>query len=822
MKIKHQVILTLAAIAATAVILTAFVISHSQNDSHSQSDNAGQTIPDDTVQTITDSTAQTATDSIKQNLITRRDLTRSHVLHYLRFIEKQLISLSHSPAIQESAGLIRDAFFDYPLQIGHMPAADTIEAFYRSEFDTEFRAHNNGDAAPADTVLAELSDNARFLQYDYLVNNPHPLGEKHQLITTGNGTGYDVLHQTVHPYLSQFRKTFGYADIFLVEPDNGYVIYSVFKEPDFATSLLHGPYKHSGLADAFRAALKLADNDAAFVDFRAYLPSYNSAASFISTPVYSAGELEGVLIFQMPVDEINNLLSHQSGEQSAGYDDSGETYLLGADYRFRSQSRLQARDRQSFIEKIKAAGQQPAMDKLLTGTRSIGLLSSRTSADESALEGRSGIGYVRDYLGEDVLAAYSYIDFLGSRWALISKIQVPQTDAGARQSFPVNESGSEPDTDSGYEPDSEPGIKTSASLIAVVIIISIAVLVAGNWLSRRITRPLALFTDQIRAIAGSRDLTAKFNESGQSEFSILGQTLNQLFSRLNDFIGEVDGRVQHLQDSAHTLTRVTCESGKQLSGQNQEVRSAAAATAQVSASVQQVSHYAGATAQKMHDTREQVQESHRVSADVHQSIQTLTSDMQSVLNHMEQLATESTGISDVLNVIQSIAEQTNLLALNAAIEAARAGEQGRGFAVVADEVRPLARRTSESTGEIHRKIASLQTCVSDVQQSTQRSQQATEHSLQQVSVSAALMDKIVTLTDEAEEMSRKICEATEQQRSVTMTIDHNVSQAQAVSGQALSGRQDIATVSDQLQEMAVDIRQQLAQFHFQQNDKPPS
>jgi methyl-accepting chemotaxis protein len=225
----------------------------------------------------------------------------------------------------------------------------------------------------------------------YISDNPNPIGKKDELEDAGDGSSYSQAHRTYHPWLRGFLKNQGYYDVFLFDL-RGNLIYTVFKEQDFGTNFLSGPYSGSGLGDVFREASTLPKGNIAFADFAAYEPSDGAPASFVGTPLMRNGERMGVLAFQVPSDRINDIMRF-----SAGMGKTGETYLVGGDFLMRSDSR--------FFE---------------NSTTLLQLV--KTDASERAVRGEQGFLLVDDYRGTPVFSSFRAIEFHGLRWGLLSEI----------------------------------------------------------------------------------------------------------------------------------------------------------------------------------------------------------------------------------------------------------------------------------------------------------------------------------------------------------------------------------------------------------------
>ncbi len=275
----------------------------------------------------------------------------------------------------------------------------SVSRYYAQEFTREY-INQTGESPNIDQLIPGSRDSI-LAQNLYIGENPHPLGSKSELMDAGDGSDYSRFHGLYHPWFKKYLEEFGYYDIFLVEPENGYIVYSVFKELDYATSLEFGPYKDTNIASVYRKALNQPKHsDPVIEDFNNYLPSYNAPASFIASPIYDRDVLIGVLIFQMPVGKINGIM-----QVSDGMGESGESYLVGGDKLMRSQSRFS--------------------DENTINTQPV---DSKTA--DLAIAGESGSLIVSDYRGVSVLSAFAPLDLPGLDWAVLAEIAEEEAFAG--------------------------------------------------------------------------------------------------------------------------------------------------------------------------------------------------------------------------------------------------------------------------------------------------------------------------------------------------------------------------------------------------------
>ena len=226
-------------------------------------------------------------------------------------------------------------------------------------------------------------------------------------------------------------QDYGLYDFFLVDAQTGFVVYTYFKELDFATNLRNGPWAQTGLGQAFsKAAAAKTPDDVFITDYATYRPSYDDQASFVSTPIVQNGKTIGVFVVQLPIDRINEIMTFKGKWTDVGLGDSGETYLVGPDKTPRSISRFMKENSASFIESMRAlklpTDKLAAMD---SRDSNVGLMKIDTQGVQQALNGKLGTSVYPDYRGIDVLGSYAPIDVLGLRWAILSEIDEAESNS---------------------------------------------------------------------------------------------------------------------------------------------------------------------------------------------------------------------------------------------------------------------------------------------------------------------------------------------------------------------------------------------------------
>ena len=599
------------------------------------------------------------------------------------------------------------------------------------------------------------------LQKLYITDNPNPAGKKDAMLRAGDESDYTIAHAGIHPHFRALVKTRGYGDVFLIDP-TGNVVYTTYKEPDYATNLLTGRWKNSGISKTFKALR--ADprpGRIAYTDFESYAPSGGVPASFIAAPILDkAGKFVGALAFQMPINAINATMQDKSGLGA-----TGQTYIVGRDLLMRSDSR--------FLK-------EPTILRRKVDNAAV----------RDALEGRGGVTNITDYRGRDALVAYAPFDFHGVRWAFVAEKEM------AEVMKPVVEMRND-------------------AVVGTGIVIAVLALL-GLLFARSLVRPIAAMTAAMGRLAGGdkeTEIPARDRRDEIGQMAAAVQVFKDGMIENERLLAERQTAERHAQEEKHRRDEETREAEARAAEERRLAEGRAQAErrkamleladsfeSSVGAVIELVTSSAAqmeSAAQSMTSTAE---ETNRQSAAVAAAAEQATANVQAVASAAEELAStvrevgrqveQSTSISgtaveeakktnarvqglaeaaqkigDVVNLINDIAAQTNLLALNATIEAARAGEAGKGFAVVASEVKSLANQTAKATEEIGTQIGAIQGSTDEAVQAIQG---------------------IGSTIAQVNEIASAIAASIEEQSAATSEIAGNASQA-AAGTQEVSG-----------------------------------
>ncbi|WP_350614024.1 methyl-accepting chemotaxis protein [Pseudomonas sp. HY7a-MNA-CIBAN-0227] len=352
------------------------------------------------------------------------------------------------------------------------------------------------------------------------------------------------------------------------------------------------------------------------------------------------------------------------------------------------------------------------------------------------------------------------------------------------------------------------------NLVVALLLLATTLTMLFAWLlTRSITQPIAQALSAAEDIAEG-NLTRPIKVDGDDEAGRLLLAMSKMQEKLRDTLQRISGSATQLASAAEELNAVTDESARGLTQQNNEIEQAATAVNEMTSAVEEVARNAVSTSEASKNATSSAGDGRDLVQETVSAIERMSSDVQATAILIGNLAEESRDIGKVLDVIRGLADQTNLLALNAAIEAARAGEAGRGFAVVADEVRALAHRTQQSTSEIERMIGSIQSGTEHAVDSMRNSTERAESTLNIAKGAGMSLDTINTAIVEINERNLVIASAAEEQAQVAREVDRNLVNIRDLSVQSATGASQTSAASSELSRLAVDLNGMVGRFRL--------
>ena len=346
------------------------------------------------------------------------------------------------------------------------------------------------------------SQAAKYLQYYYIAENANPVGEKDKLDRAGDGSNYSKTHSEYHKIFQNLIQTYGYYDLFLIDYKTGDIVYSVYKETDYATSLDEGPYRQSGLADIVdRVRENPERRTVQIVDFQTYRPSYGAPAAFLGALIYNGSHIVGILAIQLPVEELAKTISQDGNWESAGLGETGETYLVGSDLLMRSDSRLLVEDPEAYQKVIATGGTSPENRRLIELFKtSILLQEINTDTVKQAFEGNEGTAIAQNYRGATVLSSYAPLDIPSLDWVILSEIELSEA----------------------YKPANAVQIY----LFLVTAIIAVLVTWIASLAASRFIKPIDRLVDGMRRLSQG-ELDVEVRQDSQDEFGQFAEDFNK-------------------------------------------------------------------------------------------------------------------------------------------------------------------------------------------------------------------------------------------------------------------------------------------------------
>jgi serine phosphatase RsbU (regulator of sigma subunit) len=455
-----------------------------------------------------------------------REMKADQIEDYFQLIHDQLITFGEEPLVVDAMKEFKVAYnsIDRELGIDRRELAGMLADNKKYLSETFLGRLNANLGAPA-RIEDEMTDKTEsvILQNLYMVHNPREVGSKHLLDSAADRSRYTAAHARYHPLFRDFLEKFGYYDIFLIDDSTGNIVYTVFKEADFATSLIDGPFRETNLARSFRATRKAVDKEFVnLVDFAPYHPSYNQPASFISCPVFEQGRKIGILAFQLPIDRINDIMTSKQAWANVGLGATGETYIVGEDYTLRNQSRFLIEDSANYFKMLTDIGTPAAtISKIRTFRSTVGLQEVKTVGTEEAIRGERNTRIFPDYRGVPVLSAYKPLHILNMHWVIMSEID--ETEAFAH-------------------------VQALRRQIIVGFLCLLVIVILLSWfVSRQITKPLKVLTmDALELARGNMHI--EIPTGRKDEIGVLAVSFRKMQSSINKLVGDLRHINQTLEE----------------------------------------------------------------------------------------------------------------------------------------------------------------------------------------------------------------------------------------------------------------------------------
>jgi len=404
---------------------------------------------------------------------------------------------------------------------------DAVVSFYSEVYLPRLEDHTDAELDPA--TYLPVDDGDLYLQYRYIVDNPNEAGEKELLDDAGDGSDYSSAHRIYHPILRDFVHEFGFYDLFLID-GSGHIVYTVAKEADLGTNLLDGPHQDSNLAAVFQEAQHdYLDASVQLVDFASYAPSFGEPASFIAAPIVDGAWLLGVLVLQLPVGEIDEVMTSNQNWQIDGLGESGESYLVGPDFKMRSNSRFFLEDPEGFLEAAERSGVS-ATDVREMRDFGTTILNQevRSLASIAALIGQTATTTTTDYRGVEVLSSYAPLDIEGVEWVILAEVDAAEAFARIR-------------------------VFTRKLMIRLAGLLAL-VLVASWFLSRRFVAPIVELDSAARGFAdGEEDVEVPVTSG--DELGGLAQSFNQMVSAIRQKTTDLKKTAEELEGVSSVILR---------------------------------------------------------------------------------------------------------------------------------------------------------------------------------------------------------------------------------------------------------------------------
>jgi methyl-accepting chemotaxis protein len=539
-----------------------------------------------------------------------------------------------------------------------------------------------------------------------------------------NTDEYKAIYEQVDPFFREYLEGYGYHDIYFICKAHGHVMYTAAKEIDLGTNLKIGALRESGLAKVWSRVLE--EKRMVMVDFSHYAPSKGPAV-FIGAPVYGKDkEVYAVLALQISTREIDAIM-----QERTGMGETGETYLVGPDFLMRSNSRF---EKETTILKKRVD----------------------TAAVQRAMEGKKGIDVVDDYRGEKVLSCYEPLNLKKAlktdfEWVIVSEIDAAEAFAPVRSL--------------GWK------------ILWVGLMVLVSACILGYLSAKSIAGPLKEVSGVVKQVADGDLTVATGVVKRADEVGVLMNAFREMVVSLRD-------QTHEMIEGANTIAASTSElssTASQLASTSSETSSS---VSEVTTTVEEVKQTAELSNEKAALVAQKAEQSYEVSEmgkdasrKTGEGMAMIRDEMAYIADSIMKLSEHMQRIGEIINSVTDIADQSNLLSVNASIEAAKAGEYGKGFAVVAQEVKSLADQSKEATKQVRTILNDIQKATSNAVMATERGSKAVEKG---VDLAARSGDTIRTLSESMAESAQAAAQISSSSQQQLVGMDQLVQAMESI------------------------------------------